>query len=851
MRNQLTILYHTDNYIDAQQIIDDLSGYNIDLVPISEKDFKYNILAFCESVESPVLLLLSHNWLTSAECLYNSLPGLKELYENNKLFITTVDGVEEENGVQKRIPTEIEKIRDVIPYMKYWQEAFLEARYNRINAATTENIELEKTTKVISLSLGDLLNFLRPINHPKLSALQRSNYQPVFDQFNFTVEKVEKQDSPTPDLAPKPEPVLEKEPEPTENQEISQTIQEPDSNPIDSIQEESFVRKPTIEQATVATPIIQKVTKVHTTTLEEKTVASAPSETVSQNGSSHPEVATATKETGQEKTKEATQEKIRETTQEKINEHIPEVKEELKEESTPKEQPIESTEEIEIIDLSIDNVLEQAVQYFKEGKDQAGFDLFEAAIRNNYEDNATLRYYYAYYLAQRKSAFDEAIHQLDTILLYDSKNDNAYFLLAELAEIKENYALAKNYYLQTRQLNPDYPHINYRIGVILQDQFQGAEKEAAEYLEAEIRKDPENVDAIYRLGIYYSESKENYELAKDAFLKVLDLDAEHAFANYDLALIYHKQEDAFKAAYYYKKGCINNPELKTEQNDIAFLAPAENKLKETAQPLQEPTFIAQPKVETKTILITGATSGIGLATAEKFANEGGCRLILSGRRRNRLVQIKDAITENFDIDVEILQFDVRDYVAVKEAIGTLKEPFNHVDVLINNAGLALGLSSIASGDLADWETMIDTNIKGLLYTTKEIAPLMIAQNGGHIINIGSIAGKEAYPNGNVYNATKAAVEILTKAMRLDLHKYNIRVGQVAPGHVETEFAINRFHGDEAKASIYEDFTPLAAGDIANIIYFMVNQPEHVNIQDVLVFPTQQASATVINRSGRK
>ncbi|HHB78146.1 MAG TPA: SDR family NAD(P)-dependent oxidoreductase [Saprospiraceae bacterium] len=254
---------------------------------------------------------------------------------------------------------------------------------------------------------------------------------------------------------------------------------------------------------------------------------------------------------------------------------------------------------------------------------------------------------------------------------------------------------------------------------------------------------------------------------------------------------------------------------------------------------------------TKTIFITGATSGIGLATAEKFANEGGCRLILAGRRRNRLLQIKEAIAENYDIDTEILQFDVRDYVAVKEAIGSLNAPFNRIDVLINNAGLALGLSSIASGELSDWETMIDTNIKGLLYTTKEVAPMMIAQNGGQIINIGSIAGKEAYPNGNVYNATKAAVEILTKAMRLDLHKYNIRVGQVAPGHVETEFALNRFHGDEAKAKIYEDFTPLSARDIANIIYFMVNQPPHVNIQDVLVFPTQQASATVIHRSGRQ
>ncbi len=844
MRNQLTLLYNSDNQMDAQQIIDDLSGYNIDITSYTEKDFGYNLLELCESVQTPVLLLLSHNWLTCSACLYNALPGLKILKEKKQLFLTLVDAVVTDNGVVKRERTEIDKVRDVIPYMKYWQEAFLEARYNRINSATSENIESEKATKAVSLNLGDLLNFFRPIHHPYLKTLRGSNYQPVFDYFNFTVERVEIQDSlPVSPTTPK------EIPEANLHREIEEPL------PVQSnhasgptIEDFDIPYAPELEDSkTTATSLAQKEEspEVELMPSQEEIPQTISSPTTEKNTeielmptSTNPTSVPPDKPLEEEHQIASDTKKHPEVTEPTV----------ASPDKTVQEETIN-----ELSNLSVDSVLEQAVQYFDEDKDDKGFQLFEKAIQNNYDDNATLRYYYAYFLAQRKSAFDEAIHQLDTILLYDPKNDNAYFLLAELAEIKENFALAKNYYLQTLQLNPDYPHINYRIGVILQDQFQGAEKEAADYLQAEIRKDPENVDAIYRLGIYYNESGENIELAKKSFLRVLELDKEHNFANYDLALIYHNQGDAFKASYYYKKGCVNNPELKTEQNDLAFLAPIENKKvqQEEKQPATSTAPIQNPDVVTKTIFITGATSGIGLATAEKFANEGGCRLILAGRRRNRLLQIKEAIAENYDIDTEILQFDVRDYVAVKEAIGSLNAPFNRIDVLINNAGLALGLSSIASGELSDWETMIDTNIKGLLYTTKEVAPMMIAQNGGQIINIGSIAGKEAYPNGNVYNATKAAVEILTKAMRLDLHKYNIRVGQVAPGHVETEFALNRFHGDEAKAKIYEDFTPLSARDIANIIYFMVNQPPHVNIQDVLVFPTQQASATVIHRSGRQ
>jgi NADP-dependent 3-hydroxy acid dehydrogenase YdfG len=196
-------------------------------------------------------------------------------------------------------------------------------------------------------------------------------------------------------------------------------------------------------------------------------------------------------------------------------------------------------------------------------------------------------------------------------------------------------------------------------------------------------------------------------------------------------------------------------------------------------------------------------------------------------------------------------FDVRNPAEVRQAIDSLPEEWQAIDVLVNNAGKAKGLSPIHEGKLEHWEEMIDTNIKGLLYMTRVVAPGMVARESGHIINVGSIAGKEIYPNGNVYCASKAAVDALTTGMRLDLHKFNIRVSQVSPGHVEeTEFALVRFDGDAERAQIYKDFQPLKASDVAEVIFFQATRPAHVNIQDVVLYGTQQASATVINRSGR-
>jgi hypothetical protein len=243
------------------------------------------------------------------------------------------------------------------------------------------------------------------------------------------------------------------------------------------------------------------------------------------------------------------------------------------------------------------------------------------------------------------------------------------------------------------------------------------------------------------------------------------------------------------------------------------------------------------------MLITGATAGIGEAAAEKFA-AAGYRLLLTGRRQERL----DALAARLPAETLTLCFDVRDPEAVRAALDSLPPEWQQVDLLLNNAGLAAGLSPIHEGLLSDWEQMIDTNLKGLLYLTRAIAPQMVARRSGHIINIGSIAGKEAYLNGNVYCATKHAVDALTRCMRMDLVPYGIKVSNVAPGMVETEFSQVRFKGDTARAAkVYEGLQPLTAADIAEVIYFVATCPPHVTINDILVMPTAQASVAVVHR----
>ncbi|MCL1973212.1 MAG: SDR family NAD(P)-dependent oxidoreductase [Bacteroidetes bacterium] len=246
-------------------------------------------------------------------------------------------------------------------------------------------------------------------------------------------------------------------------------------------------------------------------------------------------------------------------------------------------------------------------------------------------------------------------------------------------------------------------------------------------------------------------------------------------------------------------------------------------------------------------LITGATAGIGAATSERFA-QGGYKLIVTGRRASLLEELKVKLEKRYDVQVKTLVFDVRKPDEVEKNLSQLPPDWQKVDVLVNNAGLAVGLSPLQEGILEDWERMIDTNVKGLLYVTRIVAPWMEVHKKGHIVNIGSIAGKEVYPNGNVYCATKYAVDALSKAMRYDLLSSGIRVTQICPGMVETEFSQVRFKGDlQRAANVYKGFVPLSAGDIAEAVWYVTQLPAHVTVSDMVIMPTAQASATLVNK----
>lgn len=243
----------------------------------------------------------------------------------------------------------------------------------------------------------------------------------------------------------------------------------------------------------------------------------------------------------------------------------------------------------------------------------------------------------------------------------------------------------------------------------------------------------------------------------------------------------------------------------------------------------------------KTILITGATSGFGQACARKFASEGH-RLIITGRRADRLETEAAQLTNMYGVGVLTLNFDVRDRQAVQQAIDSIPADWRNIDILINNAGLAAGSDPLQDGNPDDWDQMIDTNVKGLLYVTRNVFPLMLQSTCPHIVNIGSIAGKEVYAKGNVYCATKFAVDALTRGMRIDMLSHGIKVTQIAPGAAETEFSTVRFKGDmEAVANVYKGYQPLQADDIASAVGYVTSLPPHVNINDMVIMPTAQAS----------
>ncbi|MEN0005377.1 MAG: SDR family NAD(P)-dependent oxidoreductase, partial [Bacteroidota bacterium] len=753
---------------------------------------------------------------------------------------------------------EFEKVSDIIQYINYWQDQYLDLRRQKRQLKDDEegfdeerfNQHL-KAVREISSQVGEFLRLVRSMGHHYLDQFQQNSYEELFKLLNDATgwESVKSAGIAIPPAA---------------------AVEEEATPPLDVSEIPGMNLLPNDE----AVP------------KEEKAEPSEAADVVEHLTESIPESSEL----------------------ELVEAPVPVIADTPEEEAPISELPPE--EELEPLPDAAEDIIKEGLDLIRKGKRSKALQHMEGAVTSNPNDT-DIRYHYALMLAQQSSSLSQALLQVDRVLEIDPEQEEANFLKGEIAEINEDYATALQYYEKVSDLNEDFPDVFYRMGALRASLEESDPTEAATNLKVAMKKAPDNIDAVYQYGVLLNERLGKSKKAEKYFKKTIQLDEDHPFAFYDLALIYHQNGQYAAAREAYLEAVENNAELRTPENEAAFVVPeatptpaelptsaateapilelaatpedaeeleisAITALKEniarlekllqqreeeaiaaTIEPaaIQEPTPQPAPEPEQptypiKTVLITGATSGIGKATADIFAAHGH-RLILTGRRIERLEALQQGFEQEHKNEVFLLNYDVRDAAASKAAIESLPEAWQDIDILINNAGKAKGLAPIHEGQLEHWDEMIDTNIKGLLYMTRLIAPGMVARRSGHIINVASTAGKEVYPKGNVYCATKFAVDALTKGMRLDLHPYNIRVSQVSPAHVEeTEFALVRFDGDAERAKIYEDFKPLAASDVANSIYYLAMQPSHVNIQDVLLMGTQQASAFMIDRSGR-
>ncbi|MFM9951655.1 MAG: SDR family NAD(P)-dependent oxidoreductase [Saprospiraceae bacterium] len=860
----IALAYNIDNVALAESIEQHLSGYTghfEHFYGTKEKSLAEQLQFF----NGPIILLVTDNFLKSPQCMAQGLQFLNN--KRSQLLPVVSDGRsrDEQSGEITNISTRFDRVSDIIQYINYWQDQYLDLRRQKRHLhdldETAFNAHLS-SMRDISSDVGEYLRSLRGIEHLEYAAFAANDYEAFF---NFMQDRTgwERFRRERAAVAPEQDMISH---EPKAAPEAAKETIEADHFDL----EVNLSDIPGISQLDLSAPVEQPESEDAS---EQETPSVVPEQAPEESETlavpdQEPAMAPAQPE-------EAIEAIIT------VQETIPEAVETPAAEAA--EPPLAGSG---LSDEALIQLFQNAWSLADEGQVGEGITLLAEAV-DMHPSLGLLRYHYALMLSQKGDNPEGAKEQLEILLQADPENEDANFLAAEIAEGEGDFATARTHYEKVAAVNPDYPQVYERLGNLLLQHFSEEPEATARAFKKAFKKDPENAEAAYQYALLQAEVLNEPDKAARYFKKTLAIQADHPFAWYDLALLYYAQDKKKEAHEAYLKAAENNPELKTEQNDQAFfyqkpeeverhgsfekdalealkanIARLEALLEEreqqeleaqaaAAQVEPEEITPAMPIKADKTVLISGATSGIGKATAVVFA-QNGYRLILTGRRIERLREVQAHLQDEYGVKVEILAFDVQDAGATKAAIDSLQGVWRDIDILINNAGKAKGFSSIHEGDLAHWEEMIDTNIKGLLYLTRMVSPLMVARGSGHIINVGSNAGNEMYPNGNVYSATKAAVYALTKGIRYDLYTHNIRVSQVSPGHVdETEFALVRFDGDENRAKIYEDFKPLAASDVADAIFFMASRPEYVNIQDMVLMGTQQASSTMIHRSGRQ
>jgi len=808
-----------------------------------------------------VLLLLTDNFLRSEACMQGVLAMFQTLTRQRRLLTIVADGRVSRDGGHtfERVSTQFDRVVHAIQYMNFWQTAYLDR-----NAGSSQTPPAEKETyeqgldvvRSIANEIGELFSVLRDAGYYTWDQFEADDYALFFRHFGLQdwYEQYRKLSALEAEMNVPPIPEQASATLVVETPAFTGLLAPAPAEAEDDIQ---------IEEPHVFNGINGLLREI-----EAEEVQPEP-EMVSQALGQElpplkrPDVPGNVSLPGRDDAQSVLERLIGET------------------------EPSPEAAEAEARQMAQD-----AWFWLEKGHAERGLELFRLAIEQHPEqENLRSEYEKAqmqYGPHEPEIPEDEQPAAQPELPVEMPAQDHAqeaasYFQMGENALSKGDYLLAKYCWDRVTELQPQFPGIYHKLALLTCDHLTDYKETAAHYLEEALAAEPDNADLHFRLAQLLRDHLDQPAPALQHFRDTVVLQPDHAPAWLALAQCTLDAGDEAEAETLYRHAIQLNPGLHSEALDARFLPPAppaEQPVEELPEPAfgsesfpepemaiersiempappesdqtpqAEPVPVRKKTEEILTVLITGATSGIGRATAAEFARHGH-RVILTGRRDDRLDDLKRSFESDYESDVHVLTFDVRDPEAVRRHLETLPENWQNIDLLINNAGLAKGLSPIHEGNLDHWDTMIDTNIKGLLYVTRCIAPGMVRRRKGHIINVGSVAGKEAYPKGNVYCATKFAVDALTSAMRFDLHAFNIRVSQVSPGAVEeTEFAINRFDGDAEKARIYDDFQPLKASDVADAIYFIATRPAHVNIQDILMFGTQQASATVVDRSGR-
>lgn len=835
----VSLAYCAENEEVAQKIITDLAPI-ISLRKVAiQRDQEQSLASTLKGFEGAIILLISDNFLRSTKCMEHGLSLLNE--HGHDVLPVVIPGYRlAENGEKEVVPTSFERVSDIIQYINFWQDRYLDLRRQKREDDSLDNEGFAthlKAVRDISGEAGEFIRLLRSNLHLEQYQFQHNAYQQLF----IFLDETEAGDEFRESFADTTQPADQEEVPVNNDTPESSTEDHEEAPPLDLTGIPGLDLLPPTsteeEEEEIGTEVLEGAPSQEITSEHIETDKSSDVEEITE-GESEDEAAT------------------------------PEVQPEMEEEDFGIE-VLEGEPNQESADNSEDEaglLVEKAWRLADNDSMSDGITLLEAGLES-FPNNEELRYNYALLLAQDDRA-PEASEQVNYLLTKNPQHENGLFLAGELADLDGQPTLARKYFARLVRINEQGADVWFRLGELSLQAEPEATGKAVKYFKEAAKREGTPEDAYYQLGLLYAGALDQPQKALKAFQKTIALNPEHAFVYYDLALLYHRQNEHEQAYNAYQQAISINPEFKTPENDAVFklmahksdlqqeqntlLALKDNisRLEALIQQREASSLLESEIGKGKYILITGATSGIGRATAAKFA-ANGYRLIITGRREERLHALQQELNERYGTESYALVFDVRSAEAVQSAIDSLPPEWSNIDILMNNAGKAKGFDPIHEGHLEHWDEMIDTNVKGLLYVTRAVTPGMVARGHGHVINVASTAGKEVYPKGNVYCATKFAVDALTKSMRLDLHQHGVRVSQVAPAHVEeTEFALVRFDGDQEKANIYEGFQPLTSRDVAETVFFIAQQPAHVNILDVVLQGTQQASSTVIDRSGR-